>query len=261
MITLDLHREVRKNPLVIEGLDAIPDEERAVALSHWRSRMASEYASARVFAGLVPQLMRAGLAHGHIARVSAMVGQELDHGLLCARVVAALGADPQEASPELVDIPAHEDASPVEAVLRNVISVGCCSETVAVALVSTERAQATAPALKEVLERILSDEAKHSRFGWRLVAELAPRLDAKMRERLTAYLVAAFEHQIAFHGAFLRWPAQTDRAVAIGAADGPLNWSIFVDTMLEVVVPGLERHGLGARRAWDAATARVGTTN
>jgi hypothetical protein len=261
MNSLDLHREVRKNPLVIDGLDAIPDDERAMALSHWRMRMASEYASARVFAGLVPQLMRAGVAHGHIARVSAMVGQELDHGLLCARVVSALGGDPEHAYPELTDIPAHEDASPVEAVLRNVISVGCCSETVAVALVSTEREQATAPALQEVLEKILSDEAKHSRFGWRLVGELGPGLDAKMRERLTAYLVAVFEHQIAFHGAFLRWPSQPDRAVAIGAADGPLNWSIFVDTINEVIVPGLERHGLGARRAWEAATARIGTTH
>lgn len=257
MITLDLHREVRNHPLVIEGLDAIPDEERAVALSNWRARMATEHASARVFASLVPQLMQAGLGHEHIARVSSMIGQELDHGLLCARVVVALGGDPAEPYPDLPNVPTHEDASPLEAVLRNVISVSCCSETVAVALVSTEREQAGAPALRGVLDRILSDEAKHARFGWRLLAELGPSLDAAMRERLTAYLVAVFEHQMAFHGGFLRLPPQSDRAVGIGAVDGPLNWSIFVDTMTDVTIPGLERHGLGAKRAWEAAITNV----
>jgi hypothetical protein len=260
MTTLDLRREAKKHPLVLEGLDAIPDEERAVALENWRDRMASEYASARVFAALVPQLMRAGVSHGQIAKVADMIGQEMNHGILCARVVMALGGDPEASFPELRDVPTHDEVAPVEAVLRNVISVGCCSETVAVALVGTEREQAGAPALREVLDRILSDEAKHARFGWKLVAELAPTLDTKAKERLGAYLVAVFEHQLHFHAPFLRWPSVSDRAISIGAVDGPLNWRIFIDTIQGVTIPGLERYGLPAKRAWQAAVASVGVS-
>jgi hypothetical protein len=51
-------------------------------------------------------------------------------------------------------IPAHEDAEPLEALLRNVISVSCASETVAVTLVATEREPAGSPAIRHLLDQI-----------------------------------------------------------------------------------------------------------
>jgi hypothetical protein len=256
---LDLRREAEKQPLCIPGLDAVPEDERAAALSNWRERMLSEHVSARVFAALVPKLLGAGVAHRHLLAVSAMIGQELDHALLCARVVTALGGEARVPLPAaLAAMPVHEDASPLEGVLRDVISISCCSETVAVSLVSTEREQTGTPALKEVLERILADEIKHARFGWKLLEEVGPTLDSTLRKRLGAYLVAAFEHQIAFHSPFLRMPSATDRAVGIGAPDGPSNWQVFVDTITGVTVPGLERYGLAAGRAWEAAVSGRG---
>jgi hypothetical protein len=253
---LDLRREAQKDPLEIPGLEAIPEEERAAALGNWRDRMVSEHASARVFAALVPKLMAAGVARRHVAAVSAMIGQELDHAVLCARVVAALGGEASAPMPSpLPPVPAHEDAGPMEGLLRDVISVSCCSETVAVALVATEREQAGSPALENVLARILADEVKHARFGWKLLSEVGPDLDDRTRRRLSAYLVAAFEHQIAFHAPFLRMGVASDRAVSIGAPDGESNWRVFLDTMTQVTIPGLERAGLGAERAWERALA------
>ncbi len=248
---LDLRREARKDPLIVPGLAAVPDEERAAALANWRDRMASEHASARVFAAMVPRLMQVGVAPRHLAAVAAMIGQELDHAVLCARVVTALGGEAEVPLPPLTPMPAHEDATPVEALLRDVISVSCCSETVAVALVATEREQAGSPALRRVLEKILADEVKHARFGWRLLDELGPTLDTRTRRRLSAYLVAAFEHQIAFHAPFLQLPSASDRAVSLGAPDGPSNWQVFLDIITQVTIPGLERHGLTAERAWN----------
>ncbi|MEP7126912.1 MAG: ferritin-like domain-containing protein [Byssovorax sp.] len=252
---LDLRREARKDPLSIPGLDEIPAEERAAALDNWRSRMVSEHASARVFAALIPKLMAAGIARRHVAAVSAMIGQELDHAVLCARVVVALGGEAKMPLPELAAIPAHEDATPLEGLLRDVISVSCCSETVAVALVATEREQAGTPSLRGVLGKILADEVKHARFGWRLLDEVGPTLDARTRRRLSAYLVVAFEHQIAFHSPFLRLPTARSRAVSLGAPDGPSNWRVFLDTLAQVTIPGLARHGLESERAWNQATA------
>src|SRR5262249_48666785 len=149
--------------------------------------------------------------------VAAMVSQELEHALLCARVVAALGGEPKGLLPDLPEVPAHADASPIEGLLRNVISVSCCSETVAVALVAAEREQAGAAALRAVLTQILADEVKHARFGWRLLDEVAPSLDPATKRRLSAYLVAAFEHHVLFHAPFLAMGSPSDAAVAIGA--------------------------------------------
>ncbi len=254
---LDLRREAARAPLAIPGVDAIPAEERAAALESWRDRMASEHASSRVFAALIPKMMRAGVARRHIAAVSEMIGEELEHGLLCARVVAALGGDPVAPLPDLPEVPAHADATAVEAVLRDAISIGCCSETVAVALVGTERVQAGSEALRGVLDKILADEVGHARLGWKLIDELAPELDRPARRRIDLYLVAAFQHQIQHHAPFLRWPAASDSAVSLGVPDGPANWQCFLDTMTGVTVPGLERRGLAAGQAWERALART----
>ena len=74
-----------------------------------------------------------------------------------------------------------------------------------------------------MLGKILADEVRHARFGWRLVDEVGPALDARTKRRLSAYLVVAFEHQIAFHAPFLQLPAASDRAVSLGAPGGPSN--------------------------------------
>ena len=195
--------------------------------------------------------MRAGLPAEETYRVADMVRQELDHARLCAKVLVAIGAEPVADLPELADVPSHEDAtSPLEAVLRNVISIGCCSETVAVALVATERELAGPPALRRVLDQILRDEIKHSRFGWRLVSRIAPSLSSRERASLGEYLVDAFAHQVRFHAPFLEMPCARGPGLALGAPHGRSNWLVFTTTMDDIVVPGLERCGLPAREAW-----------
>lgn len=256
MMTLDLRREVaRSQPLPALALGEVSRADLDTARTNWRSRMGSEHASARVFGALIAQMMRAGLPEDETYRVGQMVQQELDHARLCAKVLVALGEEAACEMPALDPVPAHEDASPLEAVLRNVLSISCCSETVAVALVTSERELAGPPAIRHVLDRILRDEVKHARFGWRLVDTLCPSLDAKTRESLDAYLVDVFRHQIDFHGGFLRMGAAEDAGVAIGAADGPANWATFLATVEGVIIPGLARVGLRAEEAWRAAKA------
>lgn len=251
---LDLRREAKRRPLGPISPCSLDDEDRQRAIQNWLDRMVSEHASARVFASLVPQMMAASLPRRHIRAVAEMVGQELDHAVLCASVVEALGTPARAPmSPSLEPVPHHEDVAPLEAVLRNVISIGCLSETVAVALVGAEREMAATTELERVLSEILADEVKHARLGWRLCADLLPSFGAAEKERLTRYLVVALRHQVQFHGAFLDMGRASDDAVAIGAPDGPGNWTTFIETIEEVSLPGLERFGLGAREAWREA--------
>jgi hypothetical protein len=252
---LDLRREAARAPRLEVSLERVSEEDLASARNNWTLRMASEHASARVFGALLAQMMRAGLPASEIHRVAQMAQQELDHGVLCARVLRALGAHAIAELPELEEVPDHGEVSPLEAVLRNVISIGCCSETVAVALVATEREQAGPPALREVLDRILRDEVRHARFGWRLMTTTA--LDRGLKDGLSEYLHDVFAHQIRFHAPFLEMPCAAEAGLAIGAPHGRSNWAVFLATMNEIVVPGLERCGLGARSAWDEVSREL----
>lgn len=257
-LLLDLRAEAAADPLDIGDASVLAPLERAAALRNWSDRMVSEHASARVFAGLFDRLLRAGLPRRHLDAARAGIDEELSHAVLCARVLHALGGDACAPLPDpLPQVERHEDATPLEAVLRDAVSIGACSETVAVALVGAEREQAGSPGLRGVLDRILADEVGHARLGWRLLDELLPAAGAPVRRRLSAYLVAVFEHQIAFHAPFLDMPAMSDRGVAFGAADGPSNWEVFVRTMTTVTLPGLEQRGLPARAAFRLALSSI----
>jgi hypothetical protein len=255
---VDLREAVRARPLQLPGIEALSTEELGACREHWRVHMAAELASARVFAGLVPQMMAASLDASLIRDVSEMVTQELDHGVLSARVYAALGGTPRTTLPSLAPVPDHAGASPIEVVLRNVIAVSCCGETLAVAVIGSERERATLEPLRATLTSILADEVGHARFGWTLLRDVAPALDASIKRRISAYLVAVFERDLAavYPGRDAK-PA-SEAALAVGAHDGPLAWETLTSTLRAVTVPGLERLGFHADWALATAMTRVG---
>ncbi len=256
-LEVDFAKALARTPTLELDLHDVDEAERAAAREHWRIHMAAEFASSRVFSGLVPELMAAGLDYDHVRSAVEMARQEVEHGLASARVHAALGGEPSTDLPPLPPVPTHEGVSPLEAVIRNVLSVSCCGETLAVAVIGGERERAASEPLREVLTSILADEVGHARFGWRLLGEVSTALDASTRARLAAYLVVVFERDIrAMRGAMTACGA-TDAALGLGAPDGPTMWATFWETMTEVTVPGLERHGLAAQRAWKEAIARV----
>ncbi len=258
MILLDLTGDAARAPLDAGDTSDLTTEERARALGNWRDRMVSEHVSSRVFAGFFDRLLRAGMPGRYMDLARAAMDEERSHAILCARALVALGGEARAPLPDpLPKVVPHDDAGEIEAVLRDAISIGACSETVAVALVGAEREQAATPDLRGVLDRILADEIGHARLGWKLLDDVLPSAPARSRRRLSAYLVAVFEHQLAFHAPFLDMPRATDRAVSVGAPDGPENFRVFVETITTITVPGLEQRGLAARRAWDIAIANL----
>ena len=224
----------------------IPDlsiQERTLAIETWRGRMLNEHASSRIFAGLLPQLMAAGIDAERQMQVAEMIVDELRHARQCAAVVDALGAEAVGELPELPEVPAHEDAEPLEALLRNVLSICCLSETVAVALINAERLQLGDSVLGEVLKQILADEVSHARFGWSLLESL--QLSSDLKARLSIYLETALQHLEEHELAHLSpAPAPSEAAAAAGVCDGALARQIFHDTVGQVIIPRLRQHGL-----------------
>lgn len=230
---------------------------REAAIATWRGRMINEHSSAVVFEGLSKQLDAAGLAPEIVAEVRGFADEERRHGVLCGSVVEALGGKAYAVVREGDELPAHEDAhTPLEAALRNMLSICCLSETVAVSLIGAERLEMPSGELRDLLTRIYADEVGHSRFGWRMLGAIAPTLDRATKERLADYLECAFasleEHELAHLPESSRPPAD---GVELGLCNGEDARRLFFDTIEDVIVPGLERHGIPARRAWESRHA------
>lgn len=257
-VELDLTEQASLEKVELGDVSNLTVEERTAAILNWKNRMVSEHVSARVFAGFFDKMVRAGLPARHLQAAQQGITEELSHAVLCGRVLHAFGEQARAPLPNpLPQIERHEDVTPLEAVLRDAISIGACSETVAVALVGTEREQAGSAGLRSVLDQILTDEVGHSRLGWKLLDEYLPRLGAREKRLLSNYLVDVFEHQLAFHRPFVDLPPMTDRGVAFGAPDGPSNFEVFARTMTTITVPGLAARGLAANEAWNLAIANL----
>ena len=253
---LDLRTAAAARRPDLHDLPELTDAERAMAARTWRARMVNEHISAQFFASLLPQLMRAAAPPAVLAAIPQMVADELRHAEQCAGVVLALGHEPIAPLPAIEALPQHEDADAVEAVLRNMISVCCLSETVAVGVIRAEHAELEGTALGKVLSTILADEIQHARFGWSLLAEFAPRLPDDVRARLSEYLVDALRHVVAYEVPKLPVHLGLSKAVGqAGVCDGALARDIFYATIETVILPRLEDAGLSAQSAWLRARA------
>ncbi len=248
---LDLDDAARRHRLDLSDAAALPERERQVAVASWLGRMVNETRSARVFAALKGQARDAGLSGATVAELARFEAEELRHGELCAAAAVALGGSAVQVVERGPDVPDHELEDSLEGLLRNVLSISCLSETVAVALIQAERLESGPRALQRLLREILADEVGHARAGWRLLDELAPRLGSARRDRLSAWLALAFGHLEAHELRELApGPAPSALAEAYGVCDGDRARQLFLTTVHSVIIPGLERRGLHAGWAW-----------
>lgn len=252
---LDLQQEATLLADTVVGLPELSQADRQSAIATWRGRMVNEHISARVFGVLLGQAMAAGISAKRQTELAVFATEELRHARQCGAVVVALGGEAKALLPPLPEVPPHADAPPLEAFLRNLISVCCLSETVAVSLIRAETLEIGPPSLKVILDAILADEVGHARFGWSLLEELSP-LDPALCARLDAYLPVALDHLVRHELAHL--PAHDGMgpaAAAVGVCSGLAARHLLADTVTEVILPALNGHGFAASRAWEIACA------
>ena len=141
---IDLREPARATRVEVDE----PGDLASSARATWLGRMVNEYSSAQVFDGLAAQIRVARDDLEALADLDAealavecagFADEERRHGVLCGAVVEAFGGEAIAPHPERDTFPEHADATPVEALLRNALSIGCLSETVAVALIGAER--------------------------------------------------------------------------------------------------------------------------
>jgi len=245
---LDLSEEARPHR------PALPDIAHlyAAARPTWSGRMINEHGSAAVFEGLAAQLRDLGAPDADVAACAAFAGEERLHGVLCAAVVEALGGEARALVDEPAPLPRHLDVAPAEAALRNILSICCLAETVAVSIIGAERLEMPDGPLRDLLGRILADEVGHARFGWRYLDRVAKDLDEGARARLGDYLAVAFAHLERHELDHLHAGGRVPPGgAALGLCDGGEARELFYDTVRAVIIPRLEAHGLPAAAAWD----------
>jgi hypothetical protein len=213
--------------------------------------MINEHGSGRVFEVLAGQFATAGLLDV-VDQVRGFAAEERHHGVLCGAVVEALGGCARARIDVHAEVPLHEDAAtPLEALLRNVLSICCLSETVAVALIGAERQEMPPGELRDLLTRIWADEIGHARLGWRTLCRVAASLGDDTRKRLGDYLRLAFSHLVDHELAHLPTSSRPPPAgAAFGLCDGADARRLFFATVEQVIVPALQARGLPAASAW-----------
>ena len=249
---LDLREAVAA--LAVQGIAHPPEELREAAIGTWLGRMVNEHGSAGVFEALAVQLEAAGAPADAVAEIAGFAAEERLHGVLCGAVATALGGQAFAVRATAPVFPDHTDASRLEAALRNVLSVACLSETVAVSLIGAERQDMPEGPLRDVLTRIWSDEVGHARAGWRLLDALleeGSRTDPGLADRLSNWLRTAFAHLETHELEHLPETATFGpEAAPWGLCSGREARTLFRQTVEQVIVVALEQRGLRAAEAW-----------
>jgi hypothetical protein len=240
----------------VRTFDAKPYDARAVeqARAMWKVRMLSEYRSTSVFSALAAQLMEARASLESTAVVLRMGQDELRHAEACGEAVVALGGEGTIDEPVVVaPLALHKGCTPEERALRNVIYGCALSEIVNTARFVDAIDAMSDPFLKDVTRQLLSDEVLHGQFGFFYLEEWKDWLGANpnVLVSLARYLRHAFvvlEKQLSGAGGAPKTLTEDERA--LGMPDPARLPETFYATIEGAIVPGLERFGIEAGKAW-----------
>ena len=259
MDILDLQEETLKAYDGLESLPVIEDSQLKIMIQQtWLGRMVNEYGSSQVFESFAQQCSQYAndlcLSDEAIDRLHEFAREEKRHGILCGSVVEAFGGIAISQALVSPTFPMHQDATALEGILRNLLSICCLSETVAVALIAAEREDMPAGILKDLLTEIWSDECGHAHFGWRQLQQWLPD-DPALKIRLGEYLTVAFghleEHELS-HLPLTSTPPP--EGAQYGLCSGKEARALFYATVEGIIVPNLEQYGIPAKWAWHNRT-------
>jgi hypothetical protein len=241
---------------LLEGPDLAEDDavrrltpkarQRMAAL--WWRRAENELATSRVFAQLDRDLRLFGAASEVLEISARAVDDEVFHAELCAVAAEIYGEEPRPLAPP------REPARPSFAVcsprVHGALSAAlhsAVSETMAVTYLSACLAQAQSRAARCVLKEILSDEVRHSRIGWAVLA--SPQLSTQDRVSIAGFMPGLLDLCVA------SWLAdiETDYPDGLPLGHGSIHHLDIVqavkDALQGVILPGLEHVGIDATPA------------
>lgn len=214
----------------------------------WAFRAHSEHEAAARFLRLADRLAGVGAPPAVVELAVTAVEDERRHRAECAAMAERHGHDAlvfaEETAPEV----APPALAPAERVLYESVAFCCITESINAALLAHTLSAVTDAETRRVVRDILADEVSHSRIGWGHLAsrtDLSPFLAPWLPVMLEATVPEAL-----FGGSD---DGAGEGLVAYGVLSRATLQQIFLETMSEVVLPGLRRFGV----ATDPAEAFV----
>lgn len=205
----------------------------------WSEHAADEYRAMVTFSGLVLDLVETRASLETIACASRLIRDEARHVALCLRVATALsapGASVVRPDDVVRSILTHREPG-IDAARRRVAETMLTglyvAETASLYIIRTARKRERHPILRAVMGLILKDESFHSRLGAEWLAKHWAEQPEAVHKAAPGALATAFGRLRRGMPPFL-----------VEAID---------EAATSTILPTLEKLGLPARDAWDAA--------
>jgi hypothetical protein len=177
------------------GVDALPwgtlDRDRYPlelierARISWTEAAYNEYCTASAMGEMLVALLAAKAPIDLVGMASDFVADELLHVELTSRIAMELGGGaPYRIDFDDLTLAPSRELSPLQRANQLVVKVCCVGEAFSLPMLASAYQSAMHPLTKQVLERIVHDEAPHGRFGFLYLDWAADQLDAAERARL-----------------------------------------------------------------------------
>lgn len=151
----------------------------------WTEAAYNEYCTAAAFSELLLALLAAKAPVDLVGMASDFVADEVLHVELTSRIAMELGGGaPYEIDFTNLHRKPSVELTPRQRANELVVHVCCVGEAFSLPMLASAFGSATHPLTKQVLERIVQDEAPHGRFGFLYLDWAANDLDAPERARL-----------------------------------------------------------------------------
>jgi hypothetical protein len=144
----------------------VPDDIEAARLA-WANRIVDEYRSVAIFSELLRLLTDLEAPFAALCAVQRLIGDELRHTQVTARVVEWLGGT-SDLEIDLSDVglpPRDADESPEMRAMRIVARELVVVEEESIYVLAAYRAATTEPAIRGVFDLVLVDEVRHAATG------------------------------------------------------------------------------------------------
>ena len=221
----------------------------------WAHRAAAELDAAARFARLVTLLRAAGARAVVVDMARAAVDDEHRHHTRCVALARRFGVSVTDAARIPAPALAAGPRSAVEQALYETVAMSCVTESLSTALLMEIRAAVVDDEVAATVDEILRDEVDHARLGWAHLAAEAPRHDlAFLGPRLPAVLAHTVHEEI--FATDDGGPLALEVA-GLGGLPRPRRRAVLVQSMHDVVFPGLRRHGVDTIDAERWLAARV----
>ena len=211
----------------------------------WALRTRVEHEAAQRFSRLARSIPRFDPESPIPALLRSAADDERRHAVLCAELAAAYGETARDAGIDVSIAPRGLSAR--DAVLYEMVAACCITETESVATVTTLLAGRLEARVEKVLHEIARDEVAHGRMGWAHLAREASLRDVGFLSRWVAAMLAG-----SVDGAFFSEPdppQEPDDLLRHGIFPPSRKRAVFMETLEEVVFPGLEKFGIDTRPA------------